>query len=171
MAAGGANQVLPEQDAIADRKKSGRKTLATGLVLICAMGFGLWRTFFRSSPANSGGLESGSPTRTVLPLESFTVNLADQEEGRFLRTTMALGVDGRVPPPAKAEIKSGETGGVSMATIRDSILTVLAQCNSDDLLQPEGKLKLKRDLIDALNRDVPALQAREVYFTEFLVQR
>ena len=58
-----------------------------------------------------------------------------------------------------------------MATIRDSILTVLAQCKSDELLQPEGKLKLKRDLINALNRDVPALQAREVYFTEFLVQR
>jgi flagellar basal body-associated protein FliL len=58
-----------------------------------------------------------------------------------------------------------------MATIRDSILTVLAQCKSDDLLQPEGKLKLKRDLVNALNRDVPALQAREVYFTEFLVQR
>jgi flagellar basal body-associated protein FliL len=171
MAAGGANQVLPERDALAERKKSGQKSLAAGLVLICAMGFGLWRTFFRSTPPNSTGLESASPARTVLPLESFTVNLADQEEGRFLRTTMALGVDGHVPPPAKAEIKSGEEGGVSMATIRDSILTVLAQCKSDDLLQPEGKLKLKRDLVNALNRDVPALQAREVYFTEFLVQR
>ena len=58
-----------------------------------------------------------------------------------------------------------------MATIRDSILTVLAQCKSGDLLTPEGKTKLKADLLAALNRDVPALQAREVYFTEFLVQR
>jgi flagellar basal body-associated protein FliL len=58
-----------------------------------------------------------------------------------------------------------------MGTIRDSILTVLSQCKSDELLQPEGKLKLKRDLINALNHDVPVLQAREVYFTEFLVQR
>ena len=58
-----------------------------------------------------------------------------------------------------------------MATIRDSILTVLAQCTSDQLLTPEGKAKLKADLLNALNRDVPELRAREVYFTEFLVQR
>ncbi len=58
-----------------------------------------------------------------------------------------------------------------MATIRDSILTVLAQCKSDELLTPGGKLKLKADLVNALNRDVPALQTREIYFTEFLVQR
>jgi flagellar FliL protein len=106
-----------------------------------------------------------------LPLESFTVNLADPEEGRFLRATLALGVDGKLPTMAKGETKPVETSQVSMATIRDSILTVLAQCTSDQLLTPEGKAKLKADLLSVLNRNVPQLGAREVYFTEFLVQR
>jgi flagellar FliL protein len=106
-----------------------------------------------------------------MPLESFTVNLADPEEGRFLRATLALGVDGELPTIAKGEGKTVETGAVSMATIRDSILTVLAQCTSDQLLTPDGKAKLKADLINSLNRDVPDLRVREVYFTEFLVQR
>ncbi|MBZ5698044.1 MAG: flagellar basal body-associated FliL family protein [Acidobacteriia bacterium] len=104
-------------------------------------------------------------------MESFTVNLADQEEGRFLRTTLSLGVDGQVPVLTRGDNKAVETGPISMAIIRDSILAVLTQRKSGDLLTPDGKAKLKTDLINALNRDVPALQAREVYFTEFLVQR
>jgi flagellar protein FliL len=112
-----------------------------------------------------------SAGRTVLPLDSFTVNLADAEDGRFLRATFSLGVDGQLPAIVKVESKVPETGAVSMATIRDSILSVLSTCKSADLLTVEGKAKLKTDLITTLNRDVPALQAREVYFTEFLVQR
>ena len=99
------------------------------------------------------------------------MNLADPEEGRFLRATLALGVEGQLPTIARGENKPVETGQVSMATIRDSILTVLAQCTSDQLLTPGGKAKLKADLINSLNRDVPELRARDVYFTEFLVQR
>ncbi len=112
-----------------------------------------------------------STATTVLPLESFTVNLADPEEGHYLRATLALGVEGQLPSGGKTEGKGPETGAVSMATIRDSILSVLTTCKSEELLTPEGKAKLKADLISALNRDVPALQARAVYFTEFLVQR
>ncbi len=88
-----------------------------------------------------------------------------------MRATLALGVDGQLPTIARGESKPVETSPVSMATIRDSILTVLAQCTSEQLLTPEGKAKLKADLLSALNRDVPGLQAREIYFTEFIVQR
>jgi flagellar protein FliL len=171
MAVGGANQVLPAAAGGARQKKSGSKRFVAGVVLLCGIGFGVWRIYFRSSPANSADQPQVSSSRTVLPLESFTVNLADPEEGRFLRTTLSLGVDGKLPLLAKAESKDVEAGGVSMATIRDSIITVLAQCKSNDLLTPEGKLKLKTDLVNALNHEVPELQAREVYFTEFLVQR
>lgn len=59
------------------------------------------------------------------------MNLADSEEGRFLRLTMTSGVDGKLSPTAKNESKEPEAGAVSTAAIRDSILTVLAQCNSD----------------------------------------
>jgi flagellar FliL protein len=166
-----ANQVLPASAEATRRKKSGKKALVASVVLLCGIGFGIWRIFFQSGSVNSAGQPQVSSGRAVLPLESFTVNLADPEEGRFLRTTLSLGVDGILPALTKTENKAVEAGGVSMATIRDSIITVLAQCKSNDLLSPEGKLKLKADLVSALNRDVPGLQAREVYFTEFLVQR
>jgi len=153
------------------RKKRRSARIATGLVLLFGFGAGAWWIFFHPRAENSGNQAQGSPARTVLPLESFTVNLADAEEGRFLRATLALGVDGQLPPAGKGESKVPETGAVSMATIRDSILSVLTTCKSSDLLTPDGKAKLKADLLGSLNRDVPGLKVREVYFTEFLVQR
>ena len=140
-------------------------------MVLLALGSGIWWGLARPRDAASAIQPAAGGTHAVLPLESFTVNLADPEDGRFLRATMALGVEGQLPVIARGENKPVETGAVSMATIRDSILTVLAQCTSQQLLTPEGKLKLKNDLVTSLNRDVPGLQVREVFFTEFLVQR
>jgi flagellar FliL protein len=140
-------------------------------VLLVGIGLGVWWGVARPREMSSANPERSESTRAVLPLESFTVNLADAEDGRFLRATLALGVDGKLPTIAKGETKPVETTEVSMATIRDSILTVLATCTSEQLLTPVGKAKLKADLLNSLNRDVPELRAREVYFTEFLVQR
>jgi len=139
--------------------------------VIVGIGSGIWWGFVRPRDASSANQDQAATARTVLPLESFTVNLADPEEGRFLRATLALGVEGQLPTIARGDNKPVETSQVSMATIRDSIITVLAQCTSNQLLTPDGKAKLKADLINSLNRDVPELRARDVYFTEFLVQR
>ena len=152
-------------------KKTSRKRFATAAFVLIGVGWGGWWAFIRPRSASSANQDSAAVSRAVLPLESFTVNLADPEEGRFLRATMALGVDGQLPVVARGENKPVETGQVSMATIRDSIITVLAQCTSDQLLSPAGKAKLKADILDSLNHDVPELRAREVYFTEFIVQR
>jgi flagellar basal body-associated protein FliL len=58
-----------------------------------------------------------------------------------------------------------------MARTRDTILSVLAAAKANDLLTPEGKEALKHNLLAALNGRVPEIEARDIYFTEFLVQR
>jgi flagellar protein FliL len=171
MADAPANLIPPSAPGKTAPRKLGGRRLATVAVVLIGIGSGVWWGFIRPRGASSANQEQAAPTRTVLPLESFTVNLADPEDGRFLRATLALGVDGQLPTITKGENKPVETAAVSMATIRDSILTILAQCTSEQLLTPEGKTKLKADLINALNRDVPDLRVREVYLTEFLVQR
>ena len=171
MADAPANLIPPSAPEKTAPRKFGGRRLATVAVVLLGIGSGVWWGFVRPRGASSANQEQAAPVRSVLPLESFTVNLADPEEGRFLRATLALGVDGQLPTIAKGENKPVETGAVSMATIRDSILTVLAQYTSEQLLTPDGKTKLKADLINALNRDVPDLRVREVYLTEFLVQR
>jgi len=100
-------------------------------------------------------------------LEGFTVNLADTEETHFLRVTMDLGMD-RLPEGVVKEKTSGIASG---RTDSDAILSVLTVCKADALLTPEGKVALKIRLVESLNHKVPELGVKDVYFTEFLVQR
>jgi flagellar FliL protein len=123
----------------------------------------------KASPDSEGaGKSSHAPSvKAVMHLEPFVVNLADSEDNRFLRVGIDLGLGN--PRPAK-EGKGGE-GDVPIARIRDCILAVLTTWHSDALLAPEGKGKLKEELVQALRDRVPELGVKEVYFTDFLVQR
>jgi len=123
----------------------------------------------KSPPASKGpGKDAQTPTvKAVMHLEPFVVNLADSEENRFLRVGIDLGLEN---PVSAKEGKGGE-GEVPTARIRDCILAVLSSCHSDALLAPEGKQKLKDELVHALRERAPELAVKEVYFTDFLVQR
>jgi len=71
-------------------------------------------------------------------------------------------------------IKGGgekEAGAVPTAHIRDVILRVLTTYQSNDLLAPAGKMRLKQQLLESLQAAIPELEVQEVYFTDFLVQR
>ena len=114
-----------------------------------------------------GNDSMGAADRGVLHLEPFAVNLVDPEDNRFLRVGIDLGL--KKPLPGK-EGKGGE-GDVPAARIRDCILCVLSTWRSDALLATDGKQKLKDEILRALQDRVPELGVREVYFTDFLVQR
>jgi len=55
--------------------------------------------------------------------------------------------------------------------VRDAILTVLTAGKADVLITQDGKALLKKSILTSLQQSVPELDVREVYFTEFLVQR
>lgn len=139
------------------------------LVLAAAVGGGsFWFVQQRDHAvaASKSSDASGAP-RYIVHLEGFTVNLADPEDTHFLRATIDLGID-HLPDGADKE-KPGAS--LPIPRIRDAILSVLTVCKADVLLTPEGKAQLKKNLLDALNKNVPEIGAREIYFTEFLVQR
>jgi flagellar FliL protein len=120
-----------------------------------------------SPVSNSSGKNSHAQVKAVLHLEPFVVNLADPEENRFLRVGIDLGLENAL---SAKEGKGGE-GEVPTARIRDCILEVLSTWHSDALLAPEGKEKLKDELVRALRARAPELGVKEIYFTDFLVQR
>jgi flagellar FliL protein len=147
--------------------------ILAGLVLLLGGAGATW--FFlvhgksaQAAPGVSEKPEKKDPEFTV-HLDSFTVNLADQEESHFLRVTLELGL-GHAPKgdPGK---EGADASGLPIAQTRDALLTVLSACKANDLLTPEGKAALKQRLLAALQDKVPQIDARNVYFTEFLVQR
>ncbi|MGA9415269.1 MAG: flagellar basal body-associated FliL family protein, partial [Terriglobales bacterium] len=63
-----------------------------------------------------------------------------------------------------------QADAVPTALVRDTILSVLATSQPEELLKLEGKRQLKDELLKALHERVPQLAVENVYFTEFLVQ-
>jgi flagellar FliL protein len=141
-----------------------------GIALLAIVGGGgsAWLVMQRSRPAEAPrAADSAVAPRYIVHLEGFTVNLADTEETHFLRVTMDLGID-RLPEGVD---KDRPATAMPVARIRDAVLSVLTVCHAAPLLTPEGKLQLKKNILDSLQHNVPELDVRDVYFTEFLVQR
>jgi len=144
--------------------------IAVGLVALLGGGGGVW--FFthhsktaEASPSAAASQDDNAP-EFVLHLDTFTVNLADAEEGHFLRATIDLGLE---HAPRGATEKGA--GDFPVARARDAILAVLTVGKADVLLTPEGKTQLKQDILQTLHDKVPEGGVKNVYFTEFIVQR
>jgi flagellar FliL protein len=112
-----------------------------------------------------------------VPLDNFTVNLADREAERYAQIGISLELN---------DAKAGERIKVFMPAIRNNILMVLAHKRSSDLLERAGKEKLAEEVLReterALGLDAPAAGAprkgqdeeprpvRAVHFSNFIIQ-
>jgi flagellar FliL protein len=144
--------------------------LVVGLVLLLGGSGAAWFFLAHGKKTPAATQKTGErDSEYTVHLDSFTVNLADQEESHFLRVTMELGL-GRAPK-GEASKDGTEASGFPIAQTRDTILSILSACKANELLTPEGKTTLKEHLLAALQEKVPEIEARDVYFTEFLVQR
>jgi flagellar basal body-associated protein FliL len=153
---------------LAEKKSSAGWIFVVILLLLVGGGVAAWLMLDegQSAQASKTG-KPGSVPKYLVHLEGFTVNLTDPEETHFLRVTMDLGID-RLPEGVE---KVKESSALPVGRIRDAILSVLTTCKADALLTADGKKALKKNLVESLNRAAPELSVREVYFTEFLVQR
>ncbi|MEJ5999953.1 flagellar basal body-associated FliL family protein [Paucibacter soli] len=79
----------------------------------------------------------GTPP-TYVPLDPFTVNLADKDVDRFAQ----IGISLEVPDPHTAD-----TIKAYLPAIRSNILMVLAHKTSAELLTREGKEQLAKDIM------------------------
>ncbi|SEL74122.1 flagellar basal body-associated protein FliL [Halomonas daqiaonensis] len=101
-----------------------------------------------------------------LPIEPFTVNLADDDYGpRLLYTglTLKLGDEG-----------SQEILKQHMPQVRSRLLTLFSGKQAGELTSPGGKQRLEEQVIAALeapmSENQPDVAINEVLFTEFIVQ-
>jgi flagellar protein FliL len=179
--------------------KSGKKKpILIVVVLAVLLAAGGGAAFFmmkkRAAEAAAAAEESGDaasdqPTQkalkadiksapTFVPLDPFTVNLADREAERYAQVGMTLEL---------ADAKSGDLLKAYMPAIRNNILLVLAGKTAAQLMEHEGKVQLagevraaalkplgytvKPDAATAKTKateDEPPIRA--VHFSNFIIQ-
>jgi flagellar FliL protein len=103
----------------------------------------------------------GEGVGSVVPLDPFVVNLADEGAQRYLKVTMKLEFLEPQPPPNF----SGK-----QAQIRDLVLTLLSSKAVGDVRTVEGKAQLRDEIIARVNRVLGDDSVKAVYFAEFIVQ-
>ena len=97
----------------------------------------------------------------IFPLDTFIVNLADEERSRYLRVTMDLEL---------LEAADAETLNERLPQVRDSILMVLPSKRYADIASMEGKTALRDEIISKLNGLFTRSVISNIFFSEFVVQ-
>ena len=123
---------------------------------LAAAGIAAWLGAQGSTNAAEGAAES------TLTLENFVVNLNGPGQRAYLRVGITLGLAHPLP--------RNHPEAVPIALVRDTILSVLATAQPEELLKVEGKRQIKDEVLKALQERVPQMAVENVYFTEFLVQ-
>jgi len=147
---------------VSEKPKSNTLLIVLIIVVVLAggAGAGAYLKLFRASgEAAEAKHEEEAPI--YQELDTFMVNLADSGGKRFLKATIRLKVN---------SLQVGEECKLRNFEIRDLVLTLLTSKESEDIIKPEDKLSLKKQIMETINRVLRKGQVVDVYFTEFLVQ-
>lgn len=160
-----------EKEEKKENKGSALKFLIIGLLvlLLAVVGLLAWQILSSSGGAPTDTVEiDEADTATeediisqTYALETFVVNLNDPGGKRYLKTTIEL------------EYTSEEVGtelAQRLPQLRDLILLQLSSKGLDDIQSVDGKIALRRELIQSVNQKLTSGKIRNLYFTQFVIQ-
>ena len=153
-----------------------------GSVIAATLGIGGGLYYLARSGRLPGSANLPHRVATVPPvsthlvlLEPLLVNLADAGGTSYVRVSLALrvadGLDKEGSSPKEEKAKDATSRYEAVAPARDTVLTVLGKQTSDELLAANGKEYLRAALKAELADRDPELKVKDVYLTDFLVQR
>jgi flagellar FliL protein len=97
----------------------------------------------------------------MIEIEPFIINILDEEGTRYLKAAITLETNNE---PVIAEITR------RMPQIRDAILLLVGNKTFGELADLQGKLQLRSELSERLNKILTGGRVQKIYFTEFVVQ-
>ena len=186
------SQAAAPADAGKKKKGKGKLLIILIAVLVLALGGGSAAYFFMGrgdaakgksakqkdgeaghgdEAADEEGEEGEAHEPAVVALPTFTVNLADKDASRYLRTTVSL----LVKDVEKAASLSGDGGHkaadepVRIAMARSAILELLTTKTAEELMTAEGKTALKKEIAERASKAF-RFKVNDVLLAEFVVQ-
>jgi len=111
-------------------------------------------------PEEDASAETAS-TGIYNKLDMFVVNIAYTEAQRFLKTVITLELSDKKVVKELAKKKT---------VVRDTVISVLSSKDFPEIDDINGKEKLRRELINALNAKLESGAVINLYFEEFVAQ-
>jgi len=106
-------------------------------------------------------LEELAKPGIFVPIGDFVVNLADTDVQRFVKVSITVEV---LNEKIQNEVNQ------YMPAIKDAIIDLISSKYYKDIRTPEGRERLKIELLKRLNALLPEGGIKAVYFTSFVVQ-
>ena len=97
----------------------------------------------------------------MVNIESFIVNILDDQESRYLKAAITLEVANE---GVSIELKQ------RMAQVKDSILLLIGNKTFSELNDLQGKMQLRAELLNKVNSILLKGKVKRIYFTDFVVQ-
>ena len=116
----------------------------------------------QSEPAKAAeSKESADQAKSIFVVKDIIVNPAGTNGTRFLLTTVGFEINGveREKDIEKKEVQ-----------VRDVLNTVLTSKGLDDLVRPEQREALRREILQKVSEMLPAGTLSNVYFSKFIIQ-
>jgi flagellar protein FliL len=158
----------------------GRMLLIVVLALVSSAGGGVlsWVLISRTMRVQAAGQEGQAGEKkaeeqnlaevleksAVVPLEPFVVNLADSEAARYLRIKVSLMIDD------KSKLAAVTENQALQLKVRDVILSSLTNKTSHELINEDGKNKLRHEIQQKVAVYFREPKLVDVMFTEFVIQ-
>lgn len=141
-------------------------------VLVAGGGGGGAAWFFLHGKKEEGAPEKehkpaakkGAPP-VFVPIDQFTVNLAQETGDQYLQINFTLQVDGK---------EQEEFIKANMPVVKSRLLLLLSSKKASELNTPEGKKTLASEIVKTVNEPFtekgPEQEVTDVLFTSFIIQ-
>ena len=137
------------------------------VIVVLLIGGGIGAFLFLKGDDNGAPQESQVETAAqaqvgpMVNIESFIVNILDDEQSRYLKAAITIEVDSE---PASVELNQ------RMPQVKDAILLLIGNKTFSELSDLQGKIQLRAELINKLNSILVKGKVKRIYFTDFVVQ-
>ncbi|MEW6219238.1 MAG: flagellar basal body-associated FliL family protein [Thermodesulfobacteriota bacterium] len=145
--------------------------LGVGVLALGGGGFFAYTKFFAHQATPEDEAETGhQPVRTagkeqapgaMYSMEPFIVNLVDPKGKRYLKLKIQVEVDTEIIVEKLKKLDP---------RLRDAVIMLLTSLSFEDVMTPEGKIRIRDELLDRFNQAIKPDRVRNIYFTDFVVQ-
>ncbi len=141
--------------------------LSVCVILLGGGGFFAYMKFMapqQDAEAVNESSEPAPPVDTVgeiFALEPFVVNLADPKGRRYLKVQLKLEIEN---PEALERTQK------AAPKLRDLVIIMLTSLTFEEVMTPEGKIRIRDELLERFNQVMRPDRVKNIYFTEFVVQ-